>query len=62
MNASETIQQQHATIAQAIELLQKELDSMTDSVNPDSANWGDVSEYAKAASLANEIIASYEDS
>ncbi|MCP4342923.1 MAG: hypothetical protein GY799_29580 [Desulfobulbaceae bacterium] len=60
--ASQAIISQQTTIAHAIELLQGKLESLTDSVNPDTASWRDVAEFAQTADMAAEIIARFEES
>lgn len=63
---SEAVSAQHVTISQAIQLLQNELDSMTDGRDPDDAvirteSWQDVSKYAHIADMARGIIARFEE-
>ena len=53
--AAEAVQMQHKSIKKAIELLQGQLDGMTDTVDPDTASWKDVSLFARTAAIAKEI-------
>ena len=53
--AAEAVQMQHKSIKKAIELLQGQLDGMTDTVDPDTASWKDVSIFAKTADLARAL-------
>ena len=56
MNATETMMDQMATIQAAIEALQAKMDAVTSSVNPDEANWRDVSKLAQSAEAAREVL------
>ena len=53
--AAEAVQMQHKSIKKAIELLQGQLDGMTDTVDPETASWKDVSLFARTAAIAKEI-------
>tara|TARA_R100000664_G_C2740145_1_gene128754 strand:+ start:596 stop:835 length:240 start_codon:yes stop_codon:yes gene_type:complete len=53
--AAEAVQMQHESIKKAIELLQGQLDGMTDTVDPETASWKDVSIFAKTADLARAL-------
>ena len=53
--AAEAVQMQHESIKKAIELLQGQLDGMTDTVDPETASWKDVSLFARTAAIAKEI-------
>jgi len=56
--AAEALNRQHMDIAQAIQLLTAELDSMPD---PDSATWPEVARFARAADIARYVIEVYEE-
>ena len=57
--SAEAIATQHLCIAQAIELLQNDLDKMTNEINPDTAKWVDVSRFAHVSAMAQRIITEY---
>jgi len=56
---AKVIQRQHTIIAEAIELLQKDLDNLTDQINPETTNWRDAIKFAHVADMARYIIAQY---
>jgi hypothetical protein len=59
--ASEVVQEQHAAILHAIQLLQNDLNEMTSKISPTTESWRDVVEYAHVAEMARGIIERYEE-
>ena len=59
--ASEQVQEQHATILRAIAYFQNELDRMTDEISPDTTSWSDVSKFAHVADWAAEVCNRFEE-
>lgn len=57
--AGEAILAQHATICKAIELLQSDADRLTSQVDPDSARWRDVAEFAHVNAIAQQVVDAY---
>ena len=53
---TEALMAQQAKIMEAIEILQDQLDSMIDNVNPDDANWSTVGAFQQAADAAQCVI------
>jgi len=53
--AAEAVQAQHASIMEAIQLLQGELNDMTAATDPHTTSWKDVSIFAKTADLARAL-------
>lgn len=52
---AEAVQAQHASILEAIQLLQGELNEMTAATDPQTTSWKDVSIFAKTADLARAL-------
>lgn len=52
----EALMRQHASIAAAISILQKELDDSTSECNPDTVTWKDVGVLAKIAEYAQGLV------
>ena len=59
--ACEVVQEQHATILKAIQLLQGDLDVMTSEISPSTESWLDVSKFAHVADIARGIIERYDE-
>ena len=57
----DAILKQHIEISKAIEILTSELNKMTDSIDPDNANWKDVGEFARTAEIARDIIEQFQE-
>ncbi len=58
---ADVVQNQHLDIRQAIELLQADLEAMTDEVGTAPKSWADVSKLSRAADLSRFIIEAYEN-
>lgn len=50
------VEGQLANIGQAVDLLQKAADEMTETIDPDTEDWKDTSTFAQVNELALEII------
>lgn len=53
---AQAIQEQHATILQAIEMLQAQADRMTSEVNPENPSWRDVCRFGQVVAAAQGAI------
>lgn len=55
-NASQAVMRQMLDIQAAIELLESKIESITSTINPESATWQDVGEHAMTAELARKLV------
>lgn len=55
-NASQAVMRQVLDIQAAIELLESKIESITSTINPESATWQDVGEHAMTAELARKLV------
>ena len=57
--AAETVQSQHASIIEAISIMQSDADNMTGSIDPETDSWRDASKFAQTAEIARSIISQH---
>ena len=60
--ASQAVMRQMLDIQAAIELLATTVESITSTINPESATWREVSEHAMTAELARKLVAEHIES